>query len=269
MLPKRDWNEMTWQDFAGADTREWIAVLPVAATEQHGPHLPLGVDAMIGRAYIARARPLIPADLPVTFLPMQDVGVSIEHTAYPGTLTVSAETIIRAWTDIGDSVARVGVRKLIVMTSHGGNVPTVDIVTRALRVKHGMLAVTCAWHNFGYPDGLFTPAERAHGIHAGGIETSLMLAAHRDLVRMDKAPSGMPATVVMEQKFKQLRAHRPAGFGWMSQDIDPCGAIGDGTMGDAAKGEATYDHGARAFVELLHDVAAFDLAQLGKGPLGK
>jgi creatinine amidohydrolase len=86
---------------------------------------------------------------------------------------------------------------------------------------------------------------------------------------MDKAPSGMPATVVMEQKFKQLRAHRPAGFGWMSQDIDPCGAIGDGTMGDAAKGDATYDHGAKAFVELLHDVAAFDLAQLGKGPLGK
>ena len=108
MLPRRDWNEMTWQDFAGADTREWIAVLPVAATEQHGPHLPLGVDAMIGRAYLARVRPLIPANLPVTFLPLQDVGVSIEHTAFPGTLTVSAETIIRAWTDIGDSVARAG-----------------------------------------------------------------------------------------------------------------------------------------------------------------
>jgi creatinine amidohydrolase len=269
MLPRRDWAEMTWQDFAGADTRGWIAVLPVAATEQHGPHLPVGVDSMIGRAYLARARALVPADLPVTFLPLQDFGVSVEHVAFPGTLSVSAETMIRAWGEIGDSVARAGVRKLILMTSHGGNVPTVDIVARELRIRHKMLAVTCAWHNFGYPEGLFTASERAHGIHAGGIETSLMLAAYRDLVRMEKAPSGKPLTIEMEQKFKQLRAHRPAGFGWMSQDLDACGAVGDATLGDAAKGDAAYDHGAKAFIELLRDIEAFDLAKLGDGPLKK
>jgi len=267
MLPTRDWAEMTWQDFAGADTRRWVAVLPVAATEQHGPHLPLGVDAMIGRAYLSRVRPLIPADLPVTFLPLQDSGVSVEHVAFPGTLTVSAETMISAWGQIGDSVARAGVRKLIIVTSHGGNVPTVDVVARELRVRNKMLAVTCAWHNFGYPDGLFTSSERAHGIHAGGIETSLMLAAYRDLVRMNKAPSGVPTTVGMERDFKQLRAHRPAGFGWMAQDIDASGAVGDATIATAEKGEAAYAHGAKAFVELLQDVAAFDLTKLGDGPL--
>lgn len=268
MLPTRDWAHMTWQDFASADTRKWVAVLPVAATEQHGPHLPLGVDAMIGRAYLAHARPLIPADLPVTFLPLQDFGVSVEHVAFPGTLTLSASTMIKAWGEIGDSVARAGVRKLILITSHGGNVPTVDVVARELRIRHKMLAVTCAWHNFGYPDGLFTPSERAHGIHGGGIETSLMLAAQRDLVRMDKAPSGTPATVGMERDFNQLRAHRPAGFGWMAQDIDACGSIGDATQATAEKGVAMYEHGARDFVELLKDVAAFDLAKLGDGPLG-
>lgn len=269
MLPNRDWTHMSWQDFAGADTRRWIAVLPVAATEQHGPHLPVGVDAMIGRAYVARTLPLIPADLPVTFLPLQDFGVSVEHIGFPGTLSMSADTVIRAWGEIGDSVARAGLRKLILVTSHGGNVPTLDIVARELRIRHKMLAVTCAWQNFGYPDGLFTPSERAHGIHGGGIETALMLAAQRDLVRTDRLPSGKPLSVEMEKSFKQLRAHRPAGFGWMSQDLDACGAVGDATLGTAEKGETSFAHGAKAFVELLHDVAAFDLAKLGDGPVGK
>jgi len=268
MLPTRDWTHMTWQDFAGADTGRWIAVLPVAATEQHGPHLPVGVDAMIGRAYLARVMPLVPDDVPATFLPLQDFGVSVEHVAFPGTLTISPETAIRAWSEIGDSIARAGVRKLVLVTSHGGNVPTLDIVARELRVRHGMFAVICAWQNFGYPEGLFTPSERTHGIHAGGIETSLMLAAQRDLVRMEKAPSGKPLSVELERRFTYLRTRRPAGFGWMSQDLDPSGAVGDATLGTAEKGEASFEHGARAFVELLREVHAFDLAKLGKGPLG-
>jgi Uncharacterized protein, putative amidase len=121
-LPKREWSEMTWADFSAADASRWIAVLPLAATEQHGPHLPLGVDGFIADAYLARARDLIPADLPVTFLPVQRIGQSDEHVAFPGTLTLSAATVIRAWTEIGESVARAGVRKLVLITSHGGNV---------------------------------------------------------------------------------------------------------------------------------------------------
>jgi len=268
MLPKRDWADMTWQDFAGSDAGRWIAVLPVAATEQHGPHLPTGVDAVIGRAYVARVKALLPADAPVTFLPLQDVGVSAEHTAYPGTLTVSAETAIRAWTEIGDSVARAGVRKLVIVTSHGGNVPTIGIVARDLRVKHGMLVVTCAWQNFGYPDGLFADAEVRHGIHGGAVETSLMLAAARDLVRSGEAANAVPATVGMERAYTWLRASRPAGLAWMTQDINPTGAVGDATAASAERGEAAFAHGARAFVELLDDVARFDLKQLGAGPLG-
>jgi creatinine amidohydrolase len=268
MLPRPDWNEMTWQDFAGGDTRRWIVVMPVAATEQHGPHLPVGVDAMIGRAYLARVRRLVPKDLPVTFLPLQDVGVSAEHTAFPGTLSVGAETMIRFWLEIGESIARTGIRKLVLVTSHGGNVATLDVVARELRVRHGMLAVTTAWQNFGYPDGLFDEREHKHGIHAGGIETALMLAAHRDLVRMDKAPVATPATIAMEQAFTWLRSHRPAGFGWMAQDLHSSGAVGDATTGTAEAGDAAYAHGARAFIELLKDVDRFDLAKLPEGPLG-
>ena len=250
-LPRRDWADMTWQDFAGADTARWIAVLPLAAVEQHGPHLPLGVDTYLAEAYLARARALVPAGLPVTFLPVQSIGHSEEHVRFSGTLTLSAETAIRVWSEIGESVRRAGVRKLLLMTSHGGNVAAMDIVAHALRARHEMLVVTCGWQRFGYPDGLFAQDEHKHGIHAGDIETSLMLAARAQTVRKDKAPEAVPATVALEKEFRWLNASKPAGFGWMTQDLHPSGAVGDARKATPEKGEAAFAHGAQAFVELL------------------
>ena len=259
---------MTWQEVAeaGAATRRWIAVLPLAAVEQHGPHLPLGVDTFIGEAYLARVRDLVPADLPVTFLPVQRIGVSVEHLAFPGTLNLSPATAIAAWSEIGESVARAGVRKLVLVTSHGGNVAAMELVARDLRARFGMLAVTLGWHRFGYPDGTFSGEERKHGIHGGDIETSLMLAARPETVRMDQAPAAIPASVAMAREFKWLGAYRPAGFAWMTQDLHPSGAVGDATLATAAKGDAALAHGARAFIELLREVDSFDLARLGEGP---
>jgi creatinine amidohydrolase len=269
MHPKRDWLEMTWQDIAGAATGRWIAVLPLAAVEQHGPHLPLGVDTFIAETYLARVRPLLPDDLPVTFLPVQCVGVSAEHLSYPGTLTFSPATAIAAWTELAESLARVGLRKLVLVTSHGGNVAAMELVARDLRTRLGMLAITVGWHRFGYPEGVFTGEEKKHGIHGGDIETSLMLAGMPDGVRMQQAPNATPATIAMAREFKWLGAYRPAGFAWMTQDLHPSGAVGDATLASAAKGEAALAHGAKAFVELLHEVDRFDLARLRDGPLGK
>src|SRR5579883_1948618 len=225
MLPKRDWAEMTWADFTHADTARWIAVLPLAATEQHGPHLPLGVDSFIADAYLARVRAQLPADLPVTFLPIQRIGQSDEHVGFPGTLTLSGATVIRAWTEIGESVARAGVKKLVLVTSHGGNVSAMEMVARDLRVRLGMLAVTVGWHRFGYPDGTFAAKEKKHGIHGGDIETSLMLAAQPDTVRVEKAINAEPATIALAREFKYLSAYRPAGFAWMTQDLHASGAV--------------------------------------------
>ena len=267
MLPKREWAEMTWADFTASDTVRWIAVLPLAATEQHGPHLPLGVDSFIADAYLDRVRGLVPPDLPVSFLPVQRIGQSDEHIAYPGTLTFSAATVIRAWTEIGESVARAGVKKLVLVTSHGGNVSAMEIVARDLRVRLGMLVVTVGWHRFGYPDGTFDAEERRHGIHGGDIETSLILAGRRDTVRMDRAVSEMPTTVAMAQEFKWLGAFRPAGFGWMTQDLHPSGAVGDAAKATPQKGDTALAHGAQGFVELLREVDRFDLSRLKDGPL--
>ena len=267
MMPKRDWMEMTWTDVAAGDPQRWIAVLPVAAVEQHGPHLPLGVDSYIADAYIARVLPLIPADLPATFLPVQKIGQSDEHRAFPGTLSFSARTIIGAYTEIGESLYRCGVRKLVIVTSHGGNVAAVELVARDLRVRLRMLVVTCAWHRFGYPPGTFERLEQRHGVHAGDVETSLMLADKPATVRMERAVPAVPVTVKMAEDFKWLSAFRPVGFGWMTQDLHPAGAVGDATLATAQKGEQALAHGASAFVELLQDVDRFDLARLADGPL--
>jgi creatinine amidohydrolase len=258
---------MTWEEFGAADTARWIAVLPLAATEQHGPHLPVGVDRFIAEAYLSRAAEQLPDDLPVTFLPVQPVGQSDEHLRFPGTLSFSAETVIRAWTEIGESVHRAGVRKLVLITSHGGNVAGMDIVARDLRARRDMLVVTAAWHRFGYPEGMFTAAEHRHGIHAGDIETSIIRAARPDTVRMDKAEDFQPSSVAMEREFRWLNTYRPIGFGWMTQDLHPSGGVGDASLATAEKGAASLEHGARGFVELLREVDRFDLKRLKPGPL--
>jgi creatinine amidohydrolase len=268
VLPKRDWMDMTWQDFSGAHPARWIAVLPVAAVEQHGPHLPLGTDAAIAEAYLARARAALPPDLPVSFLPMLAIATSGEHRAFPGTLTLAPETVIRTLTEIGASVHRAGVRKLVIVSSHGGNAAAVSLAGRELRFRPGLFTAACSWSRFGYPEGLFTAEERAHGIHAGDIETSIMLAHRPDMVRAEHAGRFPSAALVMEAEFTWLRAERPAGFGWAIQDLHRSGAVGDASAASAAKGEAALAFGAHAFVELLIDVDRFDPARLEPGPLG-
>ncbi len=262
MLPARYWQEMTTRDFADSDTANWIAVLPVAAIEQHGPHLPVYTDTCIAEGMIRRSIELMPADLPVTFLPVQAVGKSNEHISSPGTLTTTWETATRLWLDIGDSVHRAGLRKLIVVNSHGGNVPMVDIVARELRVRHEMLVVGTAWSRFGHPDGLPGEPESLYGIHGGDIETSVMLHLRPDLVKMDRAEDFRSAQLDFIDEFAHLRAHGPVQFGWKAQDLNPKGTVGNASAATPEKGRAVVDHQAGAFVALCRDVAGFDPARL-------
>jgi creatinine amidohydrolase len=266
VIPPRDWTDIHWPAIAGAGPARWIAVLPLAATEQHGPHLPLGTDVMIAEAYLARVRELLPDKIPATFLPLQPIGVSTEHLAYPGTLSLPAETALKAWTALGESIARAGVKKLVMVSSHGGNSAAMSLVAQDLRARHGLLAVATGWSRFGAPEGLFSAEELRHGVHGGAVETSIMLARYKQHVRSDAIAEFRPASIAMEQDYRWLSAHRPAPFAWQTQDLHPTGAVGDARQASAEKGELLLDHGARAFCELLADVDKFDPQTFSAGP---
>jgi len=265
-LPPRDWTDIHWPDFSGAAPARWIAVLPLAATEQHGPHLPVGTDVMIAQAYLARVRELLPDNIPATFLPLQPVGISTEHVDYPGTLTLPAEAALQSWTALGEGVARAGIKKLVMVTSHGGNSAAMTLVAQDLRARHGLLAVTTAWSRLSAAESLFTAEELRHGIHGGAVETSIMMARYKQQVRLEKIGDFRPASIAMEKDYRWLSAQRPAPFAWQAQDLHSSGAAGNATMASAEKGERLLDHGARAFCELLADVDKFDPDRLSFGP---
>ena len=259
MLPTHCWTELITTDITTEAMHDVLAILPVAAIEQHGPHLPLGTDLFIMEGYLRQVSALLTADFPALILPTQAVGLSDEHLAFSGTLSLKPETAIRVWTDIGESLHRAGCRKLVIISSHGGNSPIIDIVARDLRVRFGMVTVTVSWQRFGYPEGLFSAEEICHGIHGGDIETSLMLSFRPDLVRMSQAGNFPSRSIEMAKDYQYLSTGRPAGFGWMSQDLNPTGAIGNASLASREKGEAAATHGAQAFLTLLEEVRNFDL----------
>jgi creatinine amidohydrolase len=253
---------MTTKEFAALDGERVIAVLPVGSIEQHGPHLPVGVDSSINEAILGRALELIPATLPVTVLPMTYVGKSDEHLAFPGTLTLSAETLIRVWTEIGESVGRAGIRKLVIFNSHGGQPQLVDIVARDLRIRRRMLVVAASTYRLGRPPGLFAEAELRHGIHGGAVETSIMLHVRPDLVHMDEAKNFTSLGERMEAEFELLTPEGAIGFGWQSQDLNPDGACGNALDADAERGLRVVEHAAGRLAALLNEIDRFPIVNL-------
>ena len=262
----RFWSDHTSEALARMDRERLIAVLPVAATEQHGPHLPISTDHAIIDGVIASAIPKIPAALPVLFLPTASFGKSNEHSRYPGTITLSATTLISLWMDIGASVARSGVKKLVLFNSHGGQMSVMDIVTRDLREKHGLMVVAANWYTLGLPDGLFDDREVKHGIHAGDIETSVMMALVPQFVHKDKARDFKSLTETLAEENRYLSITPSGKLGWQTQDLNPMGAAGDATKASAERGRQVLDFVSSRFVELLHEIDRYDLRRLGNAP---
>jgi creatinine amidohydrolase len=255
------WDELTTRDFATLDP-ETIAVLPIAATEQHGPHLPVATDSAIADGMLGVLRQMLPADLSILVLPRQAIGKSNEHSFALGTLTLTPDVLIKAWTDIGLCVNKTGIRKLLIINSHGGNNQIMDIVARELRVRAAMLAVTTQWNRFGIPPGLVNETERRIGVHAGMVETSLMLRFRPDLVRMQNAQDFKSSTLWLEENFKYLRHNGGHNMGWMIHDLNPEGAVGNALAGTEEIGRTIAEHQVAGVIELLRDMKRFNLKTL-------
>ncbi|TPW30498.1 creatininase family protein [Martelella alba] len=256
------WWDHSTKDFSEMDMSEFVAILPVAAVEQHGPHLPVRVDSAINAGIIARAVEIMPDDMKVMVLPMQAVGKSVEHLEYPGTLTLSYETLARLWFEIGESVARAGCKKIIFANSHGGQPQVMEIVCRELRIKCGMFAVS-SWVSAGASQSdLYSEHELKHGIHGGESETSTMLHLHPDLVDMQYAEDFQPMSVQMENDNQVLTAEGRIGFGWQTQDLHPSGACGNAAAADAERGATHVQRSAESLVALCQEVLAFPMERL-------
>jgi creatinine amidohydrolase len=251
----RYWWDLTTEEFARLDPAHSVALLPVCAVEQHGPHLPVRVDAAINAGILERALELIPPDQQLLVLPAQNVGKSNEHTAFPGTLSIHYETLGRLWFDLAESVHRAGIRRIIFFNSHGGQPQVIDIVCRELRVRLNMLAVNCAWFNVTAMNDLFDPLELQYGIHGGAVETSIMLHLHPALVRMDQARNFVSRAIALEAECAVLRVEGTTAIGWQTQDLNPAGACGDATRADASLGRELVERAARALATLVADVA--------------
>ncbi|MBT9466765.1 creatininase family protein [Hydrogenophaga sp.] len=259
--PPRHWSDLTTADFASLDLARTIAVLPVAAIEQHGPHLPLSVDTDIANGVIAASIPHIPPDLPALFLPTQAVGYSPEHTRFAGTLTLKAETVLRLWTEIGECVAASGVKKLVLFNAHGGQVGLMDVVARDLRARLGMLIYSVNWFNLPLLDAdghdlnaMFSSEEHRFGIHGGEIETSLMLALSPKTVRMQHAANFASKSQERAGQFSILGNGKSAKLGWQMQDYNAHGAVGNATAATADKGRAVLEAAGRALARLLSEI---------------
>ncbi|QIL83230.1 creatininase family protein [Diaphorobacter sp. HDW4A] len=263
LWPSRQWAEVSTHDFAAAQTNglaaQTIAVLPVAAVEQHGPHLPLSVDATLLEGVIAAALPQIAAQIPVLFLPPQNIGFSTEHTSYPGTLTLSPATLIALWTELGACVARAGIRKLLLLNGHGGQVSVMDIVARELRMQHGLMVYSSSWFSLPLPDEVnaqFSAHEHRFGIHAGQIETSMMLHLAPDTVHMERAENWHSTSQDRSEQFAILGNGRSAKMGWAIEDYNASGAVGDAAAASADKGARVVQAAGASLARLLEELHA-------------
>ncbi|MEN9539041.1 MAG: hypothetical protein RLZZ126_1276 [Pseudomonadota bacterium] len=268
-LPSRFWSELSTRHFEQLATSpavaQAVAVLPVAATEQHGPHLPTGVDSFIVDGVVQAALPHLPAALPAVFLPTLHIGKSNEHERFAGTLTLSSSTVIQEWTEIGAGVARAGFKKLLLLNAHGGHVGVMDLVARDLRSSQGLIVYSTSWQNLPLGDavtGLFSAHEHRFGVHAGDIETSMMLALKPHLVDMALAQNFRSSSEDRASRYAILGNGKSAKLGWQMQDVNPQGAAGNAAAATADKGRALLDAAGLQLARLLQELSDLPLTTL-------
>lgn len=255
------WADLTAPELAALDRARVVAVLPVGATEQHGAHLALSVDTDLPQAVIARALPRLGPHVSALVLPALPFGKSTEHDHAPGTLTLSAATLLAVHDDLGAAVARAGVRRLLMFNGHGGNRALLEIAARDLRARHGLTTAHCAWDDLVDTAAIVGPHEARNGLHAGDVETSAMLAAHPERVRPARARPGVSAHLLWAERFRRLGlAPGRARLGWLMTDLAPEGVSGDPTGASRNKGARLLDAAAEALAELLDELSRFEHA---------
>ncbi len=245
---ERNFAYLTWKQVDALPREETLLILPTAAIEQHGHHLPLATDTLINNLLLGKALTKIPAGLPIYALPPVCYGKSNEHIGFPGTLSVSASTFLAVVRDLGASIAVAGFKKVVLYNTHGGNTSLVDVLARDLRAEFGLRTFSL----FGSPGAAFegvSKQERTYGFHAGEIETAFLLHATPSLVRISEFTANYIARVDDPELLKPEGS--AANFAWITKDIAPSGVLGDPTAATAENGERWTEDASARISEML------------------
>ncbi len=252
----RQLTHLTSPAIEAINKRAGVLILPVGAIEQHGAHLPVCTDTLQVSAVLEAALAKLPDTVAAWQLPALPYGRSIEHAMFPGTFTLSSETLLAVLGDLGRSAARAGFRRLAFLNGHGGNIAVLDTAARDIRAATGMM--TFCLHPALFVDAPFeiTPQERKFGIHAGELETSLMLALAPERVDMSKAARHFPN---FPDAAPPLGMFGNASAAWLTPDWSASGVFGDATLGTADKGRAMLAAATDRLSRLIAEISVFEV----------
>jgi creatinine amidohydrolase len=244
----RNFAYLSWKQVDALSRDATLLVLPTAAIEQHGHHLPLATDTLLNNFMLGRALELLPPGMSVYALPPVCYGKSNEHIGFPGTLSVSATTFMAVVRDLGSSLAASGFKKLAFFNTHGGNAALVDVMARDLRAEFGLRTFTLFGSGGAAFDGL-NPQEAAYGFHAGEVETALLLSATPELVHTSEYTTNYIADIDKPELLKP--EFSGANFAWLTRDIAESGVMGDPNPATAEKGDLWIAAAAAKVAEAL------------------
>jgi creatinine amidohydrolase len=259
--PQRFFPYLTWTEIQQMPDRADVVVIqPIGAIEQHGPHLPLIVDAAIATAVVGKALEQLEAEIPAYALPTLHYGKSNEHWHFPGTVTLSAQTLMAVLMEVGESLYRAGFRKFALVNAHGGQPQVLEIVARDLHQKYPDLMVfpLFVWNvpsAAALAAELLTPKERELGIHAGNAETSLLLKILPDRVQMAAAVTEYPRSSSQPESLLSMEGKLP--FAWVTRDLSVSGVLGDPTGATAEKGDRWLSALADDWARVIGDIYRF------------
>ncbi len=261
--PLRQWHSLTGAEAARRAGADPVVVLPVAATEQHGPHLPLSTDVDIGRGLLAEAFRRLEPDFPAWTLPIQDIGASLEHTRFDGTKSVTAEQLVETIYGLGRDVAWSGVRRLVVSNSHGGNHAPIETAALRLRAERDLLVVKASYYRFARPEDVDLPdTEWRDGLHGGAVETAMMLHLCPEQVHTDRVARFRSIAEELDRQDSRIAPTGAAAFAWLVGDLNPSGAVGDATLATAEMGQRLVAHYGGVLADVIRDAHRFPIGRL-------
>lgn len=248
------WNELTSPELGALAVDKAVAVLVLGAIEQHGPHLPLATDLIIGEGLLQAALEKLAPEYPVLVMSPLAIGASEEHNHFAGTLSLAPDQAAAMIVSVGECIHRSGIKRLVLVNSHGGNHAVMNMAALELRRRLGMLVVKASYLRFDPPAGVLDAEELRLGLHGGRSETAMMLQLRPELVDMDRAADFQSSAA--EQTL--LGPEGQASWAWLAEDLNPAGVAGRADLATAEQGRQLLDHYSAILAEVLSQAAAFD-----------